>query len=69
MLGKRIFLQGHTFMIRSEGRGLFRPKPVECLLLFITIFSICKYKPEDGFPHMKASFAHNAFSLFYSAFG
>jgi hypothetical protein len=67
MLAKRIFLQGHTFVIRSEGRGLFRPKPVECLLLFITIFSICKYKKT---PHyMKVNLAHNSFFLFYSAFG
>ncbi|KAI9287337.1 hypothetical protein BC943DRAFT_319551 [Umbelopsis sp. AD052] len=42
MLAKRVFFQGHSFVIRSEGRGLFRPKPVECLLLFITIFSILR---------------------------
>ncbi|KAG2176232.1 hypothetical protein INT43_005466 [Umbelopsis isabellina] len=44
MLGKRIIFQGHSLFGRGDSarKGIFRPKPVECLLLMITIFSVLR---------------------------
>ncbi|KAI8340156.1 hypothetical protein BC941DRAFT_419574 [Chlamydoabsidia padenii] len=42
LLFKRIYIQGHTFIDKRSSKGCLRPHPLDCLLLFCTIFNILR---------------------------
>ncbi|ORZ22024.1 hypothetical protein BCR42DRAFT_405336 [Absidia repens] len=42
LLFKRICIQGHTFLDKRSSKGCLRPHPMDCLLLFCTIFNILR---------------------------
>lgn len=42
LLIHRVFIKGHRLFDRNITKGCFRPKPIDCMLLFIVIFNLCK---------------------------
>ncbi|SAM00509.1 hypothetical protein [Absidia glauca] len=42
LLFRRICIQGHTFIDKRSSKGCLRPHPMDCLLLFCTIFNILR---------------------------
>lgn len=42
LLGHRVIIKGHTLFDNNLAKGCFRPKPIDCMLLFIIFFNLCK---------------------------
>ncbi|KAI8098042.1 uncharacterized protein B0P05DRAFT_100803 [Gilbertella persicaria] len=43
LLFNRVVLKGHTLFDASASKGCFRPKPIDCMLLFLIIFNILRF--------------------------
>ncbi|OBZ85965.1 hypothetical protein A0J61_05998 [Choanephora cucurbitarum] len=42
LLFNRVILKGHTLFDASASKGCFRPKPIDCMLLFLIIFNLLR---------------------------
>jgi hypothetical protein len=49
LLSHRIFIKGHRLFDINLSKGCFRPKPIDCMLLFIGLFNLRKYKNRNLF--------------------
>ena len=42
LLTHRVVIKGHRLFDINISKGCFRPKPIDCMLLFIILFNLCK---------------------------
>jgi hypothetical protein len=42
ILFHRVVIKGHGFMDYNPAKGYLRPKPMDSMLLFLTLFNICE---------------------------
>ncbi|KAI7892991.1 uncharacterized protein EV154DRAFT_502938 [Mucor mucedo] len=42
LLSHRVIIKGHRLFDRSLSKGCFRPKPIDCMLLFIILFNLLR---------------------------
>lgn len=42
LVSHRIFIKGHTLFEANLAKGCFRPKPIDCMLLFIGLFNLLR---------------------------
>jgi hypothetical protein len=43
LLCHRLFIKGHQLFDINLSKGCFRPKPIDCMLLFIVLFNIREF--------------------------
>jgi hypothetical protein len=62
LLCHRLFIKGHQLVDINLSKGCFRPKPIDCMLLFIIFYNLRKY-----FIHVNQKYTINNSSIPFSS--